>query len=178
MPHIELDPQLPGIRALFAYRPETAQPLGLLAETLLRGPNSLSVGERELIASVVSKGNDCTFCSSSHGAAAAAALDEDLEVVAAAWGDVDAAPVSAKVKALLRVALAVRETGKAVTPELVAAARAEGATDVEIHDTVLIAAAFCMYNRYVDGLATVAPPELSAYRGMGQQLVDQGYLRM
>ncbi|MGA6166045.1 carboxymuconolactone decarboxylase family protein [Amycolatopsis magusensis] len=178
MPHIELDPQLPGIRALFAFRPETADPLGRLAEALLRGPNSLSVGERELIAAVVSKGNDCTFCSSSHGAVAAAALDDGFGVVEAAWRSVDEAPVPAKLKALLRIALAVREGGKAVTTELVEAARAEGATDVEIHDTVLIAAAFCMYNRYVDGLATVAPPAQEAYRGMGEQLLEQGYLRL
>ncbi|WP_181777025.1 carboxymuconolactone decarboxylase family protein [Amycolatopsis pittospori] len=177
MPHIALDENLPGITALFAFRPETAAPLGQLAEALLRGPSSLSVGERELIAAVVSRGNDCTFCSRSHGAVAAEALEDGMPVVEAAWKDVDGAPVSAKVKALLHVALAVREGGKSVSDDLIAAARAEDATDVEIHDTVLIAAAFCMFNRYVDGLATVAPDDDEAYKQMGVRLVETGYAR-
>jgi uncharacterized peroxidase-related enzyme len=177
MPHIPLDPQLPGIRSLFAFRPETAVPLNALAQTLLRGPNSLTVGERELIAAVVSNGNECRFCAGSHGAVAAETLDGGKAVVDAACADIDEAPVPAKVKALLRIALAVRETGRAVTAELVAAARAEGATDVEVHDTVLIAAAFCMFNRYVDGLATVAPDDPAAYEQIGKVLAAEGYGR-
>jgi uncharacterized peroxidase-related enzyme len=177
MPHIPLDPQLPGIRSLMAFRPETAVPLNALAQTLLRGPNSLTVGERELIAAVVSNGNECRFCTGSHAAAAAETLDGGKAVVDAACADIDAAPVSAKVKALLRVALAVRESGRAVTTDLIEAARAEGATDVELHDTVLIAAAFCMYNRYVDGLATVAPDDPAAYEQMGKVLAAEGYGR-
>ncbi|MFI6301857.1 carboxymuconolactone decarboxylase family protein [Amycolatopsis thailandensis] len=178
MPHIALDENLPGISALFAYRPETAAPLKQLAEVLLRGPSSLSVGERELISAVVSRGNDCTFCSRSHAAIAAEALEGGMPVVEAAWADVDGAPVSAKVKALLHVALAVREGGKSVGEDLIAVARAEGATDVEIHDTVLIAAAFCMFNRYVDGLATIAPDDQEAYQGMGARLLQEGYTRL
>ncbi|WP_410656215.1 carboxymuconolactone decarboxylase family protein [Amycolatopsis sp. lyj-112] len=178
MPHIALDENLPGITALFAFRPETAAPLGQFAEVLLRGPSSLSVGERELIAAVVSRGNDCTFCSRSHAAAAAEALEDGMPVVEAAWKDVDGAPVSAKMKALLHVALAVRESGKSVGDELIAAARAEDATDVEIHDTVLIAAAFCMFNRYVDGLATIAPDDDEAYKAAGVRLIESGYLRL
>lgn len=178
MPHIPLDENLPGIVGLFAFRPETAEPLGQLAEVLLRGPSSLSIGERELIAAVVSRGNDCTFCSRSHGAVAAEALEDGMPVVEAAWKDVDGAPVSAKMKALLHVALAVRESGKSVEDDLIAAARAEDATDIEIHDTVLIAAAFCMYNRYVDGLATIAPDDQEAYRPMGARLLEGGYIRM
>ncbi|EMD22149.1 carboxymuconolactone decarboxylase family protein [Amycolatopsis azurea] len=178
MPHVALDENLPGIAALFAYRPETAAPLGQLADVLLRGPSSLSVGERELIGAVVSRGNDCTFCSRSHAAVAAEALEGGIAVVEAAWKDVDGAPVSAKVKALLHVALAVREGGKAVGEDLIAAARAEGATDVEIHDTVLIAAAFCMFNRYVDGLATIAPDDQDAYKATGVRLLAEGYSRI
>lgn len=175
MPHIPLDPALPGISALFAYRPETAAPLGQLAEVLLRGPNSLTVGERELIAAVVSNGNECRFCTGSHAAAAAETLDGGRAVVDAACGGIDDAPVSAKIKALLWIALAVRETGRAVTGELIAAARAEGATDVEIHDTVLIAASFCLFNRYVDGLGTIAPDDQAVYDQIGKRLATDGY---
>jgi uncharacterized peroxidase-related enzyme len=175
MPHIPLDPQLLGIRALFAYRPETAAPLGQLGEVLLRGPSSLTVGERELIATVVSNGNECRFCTGSHAAAAAETIEGGRAVVDAACGGIDDAPVSAKVKALLRIALAVRETGRAVTTELVDAARAEGATDLELHDTVLIAASFCLFNRYVDGLATIAPDDPAVYDLIGKRLVANGY---
>jgi uncharacterized peroxidase-related enzyme len=177
MPHIPLDPQLPGISALFAYRPETAAPLGQLGQVLLRGPSTLTVGERELIATLVSQGNECRFCTGSHAAVAAQTIEGGRAVVDAACVGIDDAPVSAKLKALLRIALAVRETGRAVTEELVAAARAEGATDTELHDTVLIAAAFCMFNRYVDGLATVVPDDEAVFDLIGKRLVENGYGR-
>lgn len=178
MPHIPLDPQLPGITALFDYRPETAAPLGQLAEVLLRGPSTLTVGERELIAAVVSNGNECRFCTGSHAAAAAETIHGGKPVVDAACVDIDDAPVSAKVKALLRIALAVRESGRAVTDALMADARAEGATDVELHDTVLIAASFCLFNRYVDGLGTIAPDDPAAYADIGKRLAAGGYARL
>ena len=177
MPHIPLDPQLPGISALFAYRPETAVPLGQLGQVLLRGPSTLTVGERELIATLVSQGNECRFCTGSHAAVAAQTIAGGRAVVDATRDGIDDAPVSAKLKALLRIALAVRETGRAVTEELIAAARTEGATDTELHDTVLIAAAFCMFNRYVDGLATVVPEDPAVFDLIGKRLVENGYLR-
>jgi hypothetical protein len=58
---------------------------------------------------------------------------------------------------------------------MVEAARAEGATDLEIHDTVLIAAAFCMFNRYVDGLGTLAPTDPSVYDRTAERIVSVGY---
>lgn len=175
MPHIDLPEGMPGIRGPMAFRPSTSKPLNDLVEVLLREDNSLSRGERELIASHVSKLNGCRYCSTSHGAYAARQLDGGWDVVDAVWADLDAAPVSPKLRALLVVAGQVREGGLAVTPEAVAAARAEGATDVEIHDTVLIAAAFCMFNRYVDGLATWAPEDRSSYDERAHLIVDQGY---
>ncbi|MFD8498573.1 carboxymuconolactone decarboxylase family protein [Amycolatopsis sp. NPDC059657] len=178
MPHIDIESPMPGISGLFEFRPETAEPLGLLAETLLRGPSTLTVGERELIAATVSRGNECTFCSLSHAAVAIAALDDGANVVEATWRGIDEAPVSDKLRALLRIALATRETGKAVTTELVEAAKKLGATDTEIHDTVLIAAAFCMFNRYVDGLATIASPDPAAYEEVGRRLLGNGYLKI
>lgn len=175
MPHIELDESLPGIRGLFAFRPETGQPLQQLAEALLRGDSTLERGERELIAAYVSRLNDCNFCCWSHSAFAAKQLEGGYDVVDATLADLDTAPVSSKMKALLRLAGKVQQSGKAVTEEDIAAARAEGATDQEIHDAVLIAAAFCMFNRYVDGLGTVALPTREAYEPMGHQIVEMGY---
>jgi uncharacterized peroxidase-related enzyme len=175
MPHIALNSAEPGIRGLLRYRPETARPLSELTEVLLRGPSTLARGERELIAAYVSALNDCRYCSSSHSACAAAQLPGGMTLVEQVRADPASSPVSAKLKALLAIASAVVQSGRAVTTEHVAGARAAGATDVEIHDTVLIAAAFCMFNRYVDGLATIAPEDPALYAAGAQRLIKQGY---
>jgi uncharacterized peroxidase-related enzyme len=176
MPHIELPVGLPGILGPMAFRPETAKPLNELAEILLRGPSSLSPGERELIATYVSSRNDCHFCQSIHGAVAAYHLGGNEQLVLDVKESAERAPVSDKLKALLAIAGEVQRGGKNVQSEDVERARRLGATDLEIHDTVLIAAAFCMYNRYVDGLATWAPGEPDAYRDPGARLAREGYV--
>src|SRR5579862_5766954 len=176
MPHIDLPEGVPGIRSAFAFRPETAEPLCALAEVLLRGDNSLTRGERELIAAYVSNLNECTFCQSSHSAFAAAQLEGGMNLVEAVKRDPQSAPIDDKLRSLLAIAAKVREGGRSVSADDVATARAEGATDIEIHDTVLIAAAFCMFNRYVDGLATWAPDDPAAYDAMADRIVNQGYL--
>lgn len=177
MAHIKLPEGLPGIVSLFAFRPEIAKPLRELAEVLLRGPSSLSPGERELIATYVSVQNDCYFCQTSHGAAAAHHLGGNEQLVLDVKLDFEAAPISPKLRALLALAGKVQQGGKKVTRADVERARQEGATDLEIHDTVLIAAAFCMYNRYVDGLGTWAPHDSDLYRQMGARMAEYGYLR-
>lgn len=174
MPHIDLPQGLPGIVSGFAFRPETAKPMRELAHILLHEPNSLAPGERELIATYVSSRNDCYFCQTSHGAAATSHLG-DASVVKQVKADFTQAPISEKLKRLLVIAGKVQQGGKHVTTEDVEAARQQGATDLEIHDTVLIAAAFSMYNRYVDGLATWQPQEESMYAQMGEQLASKGY---
>jgi uncharacterized peroxidase-related enzyme len=177
MPHIALKDGTPGILALFEFRPQTSGPLNQLAETLLRGPSSLSRGERELIASYVSSLNRCAFCTASHSAFAALQVEGGADVVESTKRDPSSAPISPKLRALLAIAAKVQRSGRDVTEADVQAARSEGATDVEIHDTVLIAAAFCMYNRYVDGLATVAPSDPRAYAAIAQDIVAHGYVR-
>jgi uncharacterized peroxidase-related enzyme len=157
-----------------AFRPETARPLNQLADVLLRGPHSLSPGERELIATFVSAQNDCRYCQTIHGAIAAHHL-EDEQVVAQVKDDFRQAPVSDKLKALLIIAGKTARGGKHVEAEDIARARQEGATDLEIHDTVLIAAAFCMFNRYVDGLATWAPDDPAFYRQRAALVAEHGY---
>ncbi len=174
MPHIDL-PNFPGIVAGFNFRPETAVPMRALAHILLHEPNSLAPGERELIATYVSSRNCTTFCALSHGAAAAAHLGGD-KVVQQVKTDLASAEVSPKLKALLVIAGKVQQDGKLVTAADVEAARREGATDQEIHDTVLIAAAFSMYNRYVDGLGTFQPTDPAMYAQMGEHLAEEGYL--
>lgn len=177
MPYIPLEEHLPGITGLLEYRQDSAQPIRELTQILLRGPNSLTEGERELIATVVSNGNQCTFCTSAHTAAANVLLGEN-ETSAKVKADIWKAPVTEKMKALLTIASMVRESGKAVTTAAIENAKAEGATDVEIHDTVLIAALFCLYNRYVDGLATVTPTDPAFYQALGERLKNNGYNRL
>lgn len=176
MPHIALPPDLPGIRGAMAFRPETARPLNALVEILLRGPNSLSPGERELIATYVSSRNCTHYCHSIHGAIAAAHLGGDETTVKQVKTDFTQARISPRLKALLAIAGKVQQDGKLVTTADVEAARKEGATDMEIHDAILIAAAFCMYNRYVDGLATVQPEDEALYRERGRRVARDGYV--
>lgn len=174
MPHINLPEQLPGIRGPMAFRPDTAAPLNALADVLLRGPSTLSPGERELIATHVSARNDCRYCQTIHGAVAAHELGDEALVLHAKV-DPDSAPISDKLKALLRIARHTAQGGTRVTADDIARAREHGATDLEIHDTVLIAAAFCMFNRYVDGLATWAPDDPSFYRQRAALIATHGY---
>jgi uncharacterized peroxidase-related enzyme len=176
MAHIKLAEGIPGILGPMAFSPDTAKPLNELAEVLLRSPNSLSQGDRELIATYVSSENDCYFCQHAHGGAAAHYLGGNEALLQQIKRDFEASPVSDKLKALLAIAGKVQKGGKQVTETDVARARQNGASDKEIHDTVLIAAAFCMYNRYVDGLATWAPTDPAVYRENGKRLVEQGYV--
>jgi len=174
MPHITLQAGLPGIRGPMAFRPETAKPMNDLADVLLRGSNSLTPGERELIATFTSSQNDCRYCQTIHGAVAAHHLqDEDL--VVQVKRDFEKAGISDKLKALLVIAAKTARGGTYVTADDVARAHSNGATDIEIHDTVLIAAAFCMFNRYVDGLATWAPDDPDFYRQRAALIAEHGY---
>jgi uncharacterized peroxidase-related enzyme len=175
MAHIQLPAGLPGILGPLAFSPETARPLNALAEILLRGPNSLSQADREMIATYVSAQNDCYFCQHAHGAVAAYHLGGNEILIQQMKGDFEAAPVSEKLKSLLAIAGKVQKGGKQVDTSDVERARRNAATDKEIHDTILIAAAFCMYNRYVDGLATFAPTDPEIYRQTGKRLANAGY---
>lgn len=176
MPHIDLPKEYPGIRSLFMFRPETAAPLCDLAQVLLYGPHpTLSAGEREIIAAYVSSLNTCKFCTNSHAAIARRQLGDNAGIVKQVITNLETAPVSPKLKALLKIAAKVQSGGKNVLPEDIELARQEGATDIELHDTVLIAAAFCMYNRYVDGLATWQPEDGEMYDKMAAQRVREGY---
>lgn len=164
-----------GIVELLFFKGPTGNALSKLAHTILHGPSTLSSGERELIASYVSYLNNCEFCHLSHSAAANEHLGDNGKAVSCVKADIDTAPVSDKMKALLRIAGKVQQSGREVTPELVEAAKKAGATDEELHDAVLVAAAFCMYNRYVDGLNTTLPESNEDYIDMGKRLAKKGY---
>jgi uncharacterized peroxidase-related enzyme len=175
MAHIVLPEGLPGIRGPMAFRPETAKPLNDLAEVLLRSENSLSRGERELIATYVSHLNDCFFCQNAHGGLAQHYLQCDMPFIDSVKTDMVRASISPKLKSLLAIASSVQKGGKEVTSTQIETARSLGASDMEIHDTVLIAAAFCMFNRYVDGLATWAPRDRQFYVNRAKSRAEEGY---
>ncbi len=167
MPRITLPEEIPGIRGLLNVKPATAEKFMELFQELLRGPGPLSFVDRERIATHVSQVNRSEFCFRSHDAAVRA-FEADESPTAA---------VTPKLQALLRLAEAVARGGNQVSDQHVEAARQAGAGDEEIHDTVLIAAAFCMANRYVDGLAAITPDDNATYDAMGVRLATQGYIR-
>lgn len=176
MAYIDVEEGLPGIIGLLEYRKDSAEPIRKLTQILLRGPSTLSEGERELIATVVSHGNKCTFCTKAHMATADLLL-EDPNITQTIKKDIDRAPVSDKMKALLKIAAKVQKSGRLVKEQDADAARKAGATDKEIHDTVLIAALFCLYNRYVDGLNSWTPENPEFYKSLANRIGPRGYLR-
>jgi uncharacterized peroxidase-related enzyme len=175
MPHINVNENLPGIRALLAFSPETAEPIGVLAENLLRTSDSLTMADRELIGMYVSHLNHCFYCDHSHGEIAICHLHGDRALVDAVRFNYEEAAISDKLKSLFQIAGKVQQGGKFVLPEDIENARKHGTTDHDIHDTVLIAAAFCMMNRYVDGLDAVTPSDMSSYPLRARQIVEKGY---
>jgi uncharacterized peroxidase-related enzyme len=175
MTYIKTGIRQPGIIELLFYKGSTGKALSNLAHTLLHGPSSLTAGERELIAAYVSHLNNCEFCCESHSASANVHLGDQGETIKTLKLEFDETPVSLKMKALLKIARQVQKSGREVSQEHIEAARLEGASDEDIHDTVLIAAAFCMYNRYVDGLATNLPENRSEYVPMGNRMAKIGY---
>jgi uncharacterized peroxidase-related enzyme len=176
MAYIELNNGLPGITGLLENRVDTAAPIRELTQILLRGENSLTEMERELIATIVSFKNQCRFCTRAH-AATVIALGGTDELLDKIYHDPEHAPVSEKMKALLVIASKIQENGKSVLPEHIGRAKKSGATDREIHDTVLIAALFCLYNRYVDGMGTFCPEDPAYYQKLAARLVTIGYDR-
>jgi len=175
MAHINVPEGIPGIRSLAMFRPETGKPLYELAQVLLRGESPLSEAERELIAAYVSKRNDTMFCMMSHAAASRELYGDDKNIVDEVLKDMHHSPVSDKMKALLNIAGKVQVLGKEVSEEDIEAARKHGADDREIHDAVLIAASFSMFNRYVDGLASFTPTDPAEYEEMGKRMAEKGY---
>jgi uncharacterized peroxidase-related enzyme len=172
MPHIPLSDDLPGIRGLLAFKPASGATVTQLIEQLLRGESPLSPADRERIATHVSQLNECEFCARSH-----AATIPHLDAQVAAGGSVSTDPGGTpRLSALLDLAGEVTRGGRYVTSATLARARAAGASDEDIHDTALIAAAFCMLNRYVDGLAAITPTDDAAYDEMGVRMAAHGYL--
>lgn len=176
MPHVRLPDGLPGITGPLSQFPATGKPLRELAEVLMRGPSSLTEGEREMIAAFVSARNGCEFCTRSHAATARHLLGDDADLVDVASSNPEAGLLGPKMRALLAIAGKVQRDARTVNAADIHRARAAGADDRAIHDAVLVAAAFCMMNRYVDGLAAWTPDDPDLYVHIGKRLAEEGYL--
>lgn len=180
MAHIPLPKDAPGIVGLMLAYPNTGRHIAGLAEALLRGPSSLTRTEREIIATYVSCGNGCTFCSNLHAEVAKHVMGQEgdrlHDVLRAVQNrTVDESNIDDKMRALLVVAEKVRENGHLVSEADIADARDAGADDQAIHDTVLVAAMFSMINRYIDGLAAFTPTDPAVYAQAGAALAEHGF---
>jgi uncharacterized peroxidase-related enzyme len=175
MAYIKLKEHFPGIVGLIFYKRSTGKGLTHFAQAGLRGPSPLSVMERELIATYVSSLNECNFCMDSHGAIVTELAKDNGNTIACAIKNIETPAISAKMKALLNIAGKVQKSGKSVTQQDIDAARQQGATDEEIHDTVYVAAAFCFFNRYVDGLGTIPMKSKQGYVESARSLLKFGY---
>ena len=175
MAYIKTGVNQPGIVELLFYKGSTGKALSNLAHTLMHGPSSLSPGQREMIASYVSQLNDCEYCQHSHAASANSHFEDGGDTMNCVFSNIETAPISQKMKRLLDIASKVSRSGRSVTSMDVKYAKEAGASDEDIHDAVLIASAFCMYNRYVDGLGTSKPQSFDEYNQMGYRMSTVGY---
>jgi uncharacterized peroxidase-related enzyme len=175
-------PDVPGILSAMRLSPGLAVHLRGLADELLVKDfpcATLSRAERELVATAVSAGNDCFYCMDSHGAFASELLGRakapSVEAIVDAVKTGADDGQSAKMRALLHLARVVRQRARDVTRTDVERALAAGASDGDTQLVVLIAAAFSMYNRMVDGLRAKTPPSEDAYRARAKEIADHGY---
>jgi uncharacterized peroxidase-related enzyme len=175
-------PDVPGILAAMRLTPSLERHLRGMADALLVEDYpgaTISRAERELLATAVSAGNDCFYCMDSHGAFASELLSRDgaggiselVDGIKSGGSD----GLSAKLAALVAIARGVQRDPRAVQRAEVERALTAGATDADTQLAVLIAAAFCMYNRMVDGFRAPTPPSAEAYRDRASQIAEHGY---
>lgn len=177
MAHITVPNHTPGLLGLLLSRPRLAQYLTAFLQELLRGESPLSPGERELVALVVSVENRCQYCTRSHLTVARKFFPDQEELVEQVLNNVEKAPIRPAMKMLLKMARQViKIESQTLNSELVAQAQAHGATEQEIHDTVLVASTIAMINRYVDALGADIPEEVEYYEHTSDYLVNYGYV--
>ncbi|MES0175378.1 carboxymuconolactone decarboxylase family protein [Mesorhizobium sp. M0006] len=177
-------PDFPGILAAMMISPDLASVLRSLADTLLVKPfpgATLTRSDRELIATAVSAGNDCFYCMDTHAAFAEALLQHEGCGASRSRDLTDdlklglLTGLSAKMRYLIRIALIVRDSGRKLASRNVAAAIQSGASNADVQLAVLIASAFCMYNRMVDGFRARTPSDPAVFQERAQQIAVFGY---
>ncbi|MGH7436297.1 MAG: carboxymuconolactone decarboxylase family protein [Polyangiaceae bacterium] len=182
VPVVDGLPEVPGILAAMSLSPGMALHLrGLVDELLVNdfAGATLTRGERELLATAVSAANDCFYCMDSHGAFATELLRracvDGVDALVDGVKSGGSGGVGPKMEALLALARTVQGNPRKLTREAVVRAIEAGASDADTQLAVLIASAFCMYNRMVDGLRAATPPRDDAYRARAAEIADHGY---
>ena len=175
-------PDVPGIIAAIRLTPGLGLHLRGLADELLVHdfPGATLVrAQREMLATAVSAANDCFYCMDSHGAFATALLERDAATELLPLVDEiklgSSEGFDPKMRALLHIARTVRGEPRDLTAADVGAAHAAGASDADVQLAVLIAAAFSMYNRMVEGFRARTPPSAEAYRARAAEIAEHGY---
>jgi uncharacterized peroxidase-related enzyme len=182
LPIVDGLPDLPGIIVAMNLSPALSAPLRGLANALLvdEFPGStLRRGERELLATATSARNDCFYCMDTHGAFAAELLRRDhaseIETLIDSIKSGELSRLDPKLSALASIARRVAQEPRTLDREDVARAKAAGASDGDVQLAILIAAAFCMYNRMVDGLRARTPANVAAYDARAREIAEYGY---
>ena len=175
-------PDVPGILAAIRLTPGLGIHLRGLADELLVNDfpgASISRGEREMLATAVSAANDCFYCMDSHGAFATAVLERNggagLIPLIDEIKQGSSNGLGEKMQALLHIARTVRREPRQLTAADVEAAKAVGASDADVQLAVLIASAFSMYNRIVEGFRAKTPPTPEAFRARAAEIAEHGY---
>jgi uncharacterized peroxidase-related enzyme len=181
-PIVEGLPDVPGIGVAMRLTPGLGIHLRGLADELLVHDfpgATISRAEREMLATAVSAANDCFFCMDSHGAFATALLEASGSTHLASLVDEiktgSSEGFDTKMQTLLHIARTVRREPRDLTSADVAAARAAGAADADVQLAVLVAAAFSMYNRMVEGFRAKTAPSADAYRARAEEIAAHGY---
>ena len=175
-------PDAPGILTALRLTPALGVHLRGLADELLVDDfpgATISRPQREMLATAVSAANDCFYCMDSHGAFATALLEvtgashlvPTVDTIKSGSSD----GLEPKMQALLHIARTVRGEPRDLAPADVATAKAAGASDADVQLAVLIAAAFSMYNRIVEGFRAKTPPTPEAYRARASEIAEHGY---
>jgi uncharacterized peroxidase-related enzyme len=175
-------PDVPGIGTAIRLTPELGIHLRGLADELLVNDfpgATISRGEREVLATAVSAGNDCFFCMDSHAAHATAVMELTGQTQQVPLLDVvktgSSEGFDPKMQALLHIARTVRLNALDLTAADVEAAKAAGASDADVQLAVLISAGFSMYNRLVDGFRAQTPPSTDMYVERARDIAANGY---
>jgi uncharacterized peroxidase-related enzyme len=175
-------PDVPGIGAAMRLTPELGLHLRGLADAVLVHDYpgaTITRAEREMLATALSASNDCFYCMDSHAEHASAVLERDGGTERAALlEDLKLGALHGldrKMQALVQIARTVGRRSRDLSAEDVEAARAAGATDADVQLAVLIASAFSMYNRLVDGFRARTPTNPEAYRERAAEIAEHGY---
>jgi uncharacterized peroxidase-related enzyme len=175
-------PDVPGILAAIRLTPGLGVHLRGLADELLVNDfpgATIQRHEREMLATAVSAANDCFYCMDSHGAFASALLERNgaaeltpvIDVIKHGSSD----GLDAKMRALLHISRTLQKTPRGLTDADITAAQAAGASDADVQLAVLIASAFSMYNRMVEGFRAKTAPTAEAYRARAAEIAEHGY---